>query len=74
MSDASQAAKDVFALVAAAMLVFVLMDVDGSVWHDNRRVSPYYAGLLLKCLRGEGFTTNRTIVACTVTEVSTKEN
>lgn len=64
--------RDVLICWVVCMLLFLMADPDGSVWHDRKRLGSYYAKLLVNCLNGRGFVTNNTVVLCTPVEVSTR--
>ena len=61
--------KSVLTCWAVCMLLFLMADPDGSVWHDRKRLGSHYAKLLVSCLNGNGFVTNNTVVLCTPVEV-----
>ena len=62
--------RDILAAVAAAFLLFVAIDPDSSVWHDPKRLGPYYAKLLVLCMNGHGFSAAGLVVMCYPTPIA----
>ena len=60
--------KDILLLVALVWGIFMVIDVDGSVWGRHSREREY-ARLLVACLNGVGFSFGTAVVLCDVTEV-----
>lgn len=63
--------RDILAVTAAAFIIFAAIDPDSSVWHDPKRLGPYYSTLLVRCMNGHGFVTGGLVVMCYPTPIAT---
>ena len=60
--------RDVICAVILAWVLFMSLDVDGSVWRTKSHEREY-ARMLVACLNGVGFTFGTAVVMCQSTEV-----
>lgn len=61
--------SDILLAVSLALIGFVAIDHDRSVWREREAVRERWGAALAACANGHGFTVGRTLVFCDAVEV-----